>query len=127
MLDEPTLLEVLTEAADELDAIIDQKGHTAHTRHLRDRAYAVIAREKRNRFGPFQIPYIAERAYRRGYHQSIATAVYMLEAGVTLRQLQAWEHEVSAWRNALSPNKSENTVPEQYMPKDILRLLRSKR
>ena len=40
----PELLAMLIEAANELDAIIDQKGHTAQTRAIRDRAYALIAK-----------------------------------------------------------------------------------
>ena len=39
----PGLLTMLKETADELDAIMDQKGHTAQTRAIRDRAYALIA------------------------------------------------------------------------------------
>ena len=39
----PELLTMLKETADELDAIMDQKGHTAQTRAIRDRAYALIA------------------------------------------------------------------------------------
>ena len=38
------LLAMLKETVDELDAIIDQKGHTAQTRAIRDRAYALIAK-----------------------------------------------------------------------------------
>jgi len=42
----PELLTMLKETADELDAIMDQKGHTAQTRAIRDRAYALIAKVK---------------------------------------------------------------------------------
>ena len=42
----PKLLTMLKETAAELDAIMDQKGHTAQTRAIRDRAYALIAKVK---------------------------------------------------------------------------------
>lgn len=40
----PELLEALRQAADELDAIMNQKGHTAKTRAIRDTSYAAIAK-----------------------------------------------------------------------------------
>ena len=42
----PELLTMLKETAAELDAIMDQKGHTAQTRAIRDRAYALTAKVK---------------------------------------------------------------------------------
>ena len=40
------LLTMLKETAAELDAIMDQKGHTAQTRAIRDRAYVLVAKAK---------------------------------------------------------------------------------
>ena len=43
------LVDALKQAADELDSIIDQKGHTGLTRDIRDAAYALLAQIKEER------------------------------------------------------------------------------
>lgn len=42
----PDLLACLVETTNELDNIIDQKGHTGLSRGIRDRAYAAIAKAR---------------------------------------------------------------------------------
>lgn len=39
-----------------------------------------------------------ERAYRRGYHQSLYFTLEALDRGATREQLGTWLREVAAWR-----------------------------
>jgi hypothetical protein len=66
---------------------------------------------------PTDEEWLAERAYRRGYHQATAFIAEALKHGMTVQSLESLEHRVAGWRGKVSTRRpTRRDVPPRQEP-----------